>query len=202
VEFMKEVVPGIWSWSVFSETKRMDFNGFFIVGSSGNVLVDPPALRVEEQEGIKELGVPGAILLTNKDHVRTARECRSLFRADIGIHEMDAPFLEFRPDFQFRDGDCLPGSLVAVHIPDNKSPGETAFLHSAGGGALILGDAVIGRPGGDLSLLPAEKYADVDRAHAGLHKLLDHPFASVLMGDGPLTPVRGRSALERFLDRG
>lgn len=199
---MRNVLSGIHSWSVFNEARGIDFNGFFVQAPAGNVLIDPPTLRPEDEEEIERLGLPGAILLTNKDHVRMARECRDRFGAQIGISALDAPLIEFRPDFTFKDGDALPGSFVAVHVPGNKSPGETALLHPEGGGTLILGDALIGKPSGDLTLLPPEKYADPARARAGLRRLLEYPFRSILIGDGPLVPLRERAALERFLQHG
>lgn len=199
---MKEVLPGFHSWSVFIPERNLDFNGFFLVDSVENVLVDPPALSPADGREIIRLGAPGTILLTNRDHVRRSRECRDLFRCRIGIHELDAPLLDFQPDFVFGDGDPLPGSLSAVHVPDNKSPGETALLRTAGDGILILGDALIGTPSGGLTLLPPSKYRDLALTRAGLRRLLDHRFRSILIGDGPLTPIRGRSALERFVEEG
>jgi len=197
---MKELFAGIWTWSVFSTEKNLEFNGFLVADPSGNALIDPPQMEAEVRERMLRLGAPRTILITNKDHVRTSRECRDLLNARIGIHELDAPLLNFKPDFVFRDGDSLPGSLLAVHVPDNKSPGETAFLVPRAGGALILGDALIGKPAGELRLLPPEKYADAERARRGLIRLLNHSFDAVLVGDGMSIPSGGRMALQRYLD--
>jgi glyoxylase-like metal-dependent hydrolase (beta-lactamase superfamily II) len=197
---MKELCDGVWTWSAFSAEKNLDFNGFMVADSSGNVLIDPPRMEGEVRERMLQLGAPRTILLTNKDHVRASREFGDLLGARIGIHELDATFLDFKPDFVFRDGVSLPGALLAVHVPDNKSPGETAFLLRRGGGVLILGDALIGEPAGRLRLLPPGKYADAEKARRGLFRLLDHSFDAVLVGDGVCIPSGGRAALQRFLD--
>lgn len=197
---MKELFEGVWTWSVFSTEKNLNFNGFLVTDPSGNALIDPPRMDGEVREQLFRLGAPRSILLTNKDHVRTSRECRDLLEARIGLHELDAPFLDFKPDFVFRDGALLPASLLAVHVPNNKSPGETAFLLRRSGGVLILGDALIGKPAGELRLLPPEKYANAASARKGLIRLLDHSFDAVLVGDGVSLPSGGRMALQRFLD--
>jgi glyoxylase-like metal-dependent hydrolase (beta-lactamase superfamily II) len=197
---MRAVLPGIHSWSVFSEEKRLDFNGFLLVSPGGNVLIDPPRLDPQGEESLRRLGLPAVILLTNKDHRRSAPELRERYSARLGIHELDAPLLGIRPDFTFRDGEMLPGGARTVRVPDNKTPGETVFLLEREGGIAVLGDALIGRPDGGLSLLPPEKYADPVRAREGIRRLLEHPFRRILIGDGPLLPVRDRSALVRFLE--
>ena len=48
----------------------------------------------------------------------------------------------------------------------------------------IVGDALIGKPPGAVSLLPAEKYADITKAREGLRRLLKYNFDSLLVGDG------------------
>ena len=48
-------------------------------------------------------------------------------------------------------------------------------------------------------MLPAEKFADADRARDGIRSLLEQPFEAILVGDGTSIPVGGREALQRFL---
>jgi len=68
-------------------------------------------------------------------------------------------------------------------------------------GAIILGDALIGKPPGSFSLLPAEKYKDVAAARRGLRRLLEHSFDTVLVGDGASVIRDSRRAVEEFLTR-
>ena len=89
--------------------------------------------------------------------------------------------------------------LRVIRVPDGKSPGECCFLirHA---NALIVGDAVIGKPAGKLSMLPTEKFADAAKALAGVQSLLAYPFESLLLGDGAPIIEGGRSALKEFLE--
>lgn len=198
---MKEVLPGIFQWSVFSEEKGYDFNGHLLVSDGERVLIDPPPLPEADLARLKSRGPVSCILLTNRDHVREAAGLREQLAARVLIHELDAPLIELKADGVFRDGDRLPGGLEAVHVPDNKSPGETALYLSRHGGVMILGDALIGKPPGTLNLMPADKYADVAKARQGLRALTKKTFEAVLVGDGVSILKDGRKAVERFLQQ-
>ena len=190
----------LWTWSVFSEEKKLDFNGCLFRGSDGTVLIDPPHMEATDWGELSRESGSFHILLTNKDHLREAPRFRDELGAQIWIHEADADLLGASADVRFEDGERLPGGLRAVHVPDNKSPGETAFHLERHGGVLILGDALIGDPPGRLRLLPEAKYADVVRARQGLRVLLEPSYEVLLVGDG--TPIRkgGREAVRRFLE--
>jgi glyoxylase-like metal-dependent hydrolase (beta-lactamase superfamily II) len=68
-----------------------------------------------------------------------------------------------------------------------------------GKGVLIVGDALIGKPPGSVSLLPVEKYADAGKAHEGLRRLLKYNFDSLLVGDGASILTGAKQAVERLL---
>lgn len=195
---MKAVLPGIYQWSWFSQEKGYDFNGHFLVAGQEKILVDPPPMTPEDLEWLKKQGPMTCILLTNRDHVREAEHFRSVFSTKILIHEKDAPLIEVKPDGTYRGGDRLPGEWLAIHIPDNKSPGESALFLNRGRGILILGDALIGKPPGELNLMPPDKYADVAKARQGILVLLKYEFDTVLVGDGASVLMGGKQAVERF----
>jgi glyoxylase-like metal-dependent hydrolase (beta-lactamase superfamily II) len=197
---MQEIVPGIHTWSWFSEEKGIDFNGFFVRGPEGAVVIDPPPYGDADLDRMKQLGPPQAILLTNGHHLRNARDLAGQLGIPIRIHEADAAMIDPAPDGTFSDGDPLPAGLATIGIPDGKTPGETA-LHVPWANAIILGDALIGKPAGSLNLLPAGKFKDPAKARDGLRRLLEVPFDIVLVGDG--TPIlrRGKEALQEFLAR-
>ncbi len=197
---MKEIVPGIYSWSWFSEEKAMDFNGFFVRASGAAVIVDPPPYQNEDLHHMEQLGAPQAIVITNRHHIRKSRELAAHFRIPIQIHEADAALVEPRPERTFKDGDVLAAGVTAIGVPDSKSPGETA-LHVPWSNTLILGDALIGKPAGSLSLLPASKFKDTDKAREGLRRLLEIPFETILVGDGTSILRRGKEALQEFLSQ-
>ena len=198
---MDEVLPGIYRWSSFSEEKGYDFNGHFVIAEKERVLVDPPSIGEADLEWIGRHGPVDSILITNRDHVREAGLFRQRCSARILIHERDAPSVEVPVDGVFRDGDRLPGGFVAVPVPDNKSPGETALYLERDGGILILGDALIGKPPGQFNLMPAEKYADVQKAREGIRVLLSRPVLSVLVGDGVSILHKGRESILEFIQR-
>ncbi len=130
-----------------------------------------------------------------------AYEMRDWFGAEIHIHKSDAPLLKQPPDHTFDDGDILPGNLRAINIPDNKSPGETALLLSQGEGILFIGDAIIGWPRGEFSLLPTTIYKDPKKAREGIKVLLGYDYDTVLVGDGEPILEGGKGAINRFLGR-
>jgi len=67
-----------------------------------------------------------------------------------------------------------------IHVSGAKSPGECALLFPPAK-ALILGDALIGKPKGKLTMLPPEKFPDPSKAVEGVRALLEHAFDAVLV---------------------
>ena len=200
---MNEIVKDIYIWSVFSEEKKLNFNGYFIPTQHplfGNVVIDPPLVSDLDLAQMETLGSVQQILITNRNHIRWSCELRVKFNAEIRMNSADAQSEDMISDHNFGDGDMLAGFLKAVVIPDNKSPGETA-LYWEEKKILFLGDALIGKPPGEVSLLPPEKYADIEKARAGIKVLDPLNFNSVLMGDGEPILTSGKKAIVRFLDQ-
>jgi len=196
---MKRLLDGVHTWSIFSEEKQLDFNGLHLALAGSTVLVDPPPLTEDDAAAIEKLGRPSLIILTNKDHRRAAPAARDRFGAPIAIHELDRPLVDCEIDRTFGDGDTLAGALRVVRLSDAKSPGESALWWAARG-ILILGDALIGKPPGSLSLLPAAKFADAGRARAGVARLAEFPAIAVLVGDGVSILDDGAAVIRRFVD--
>jgi len=196
---MKEILPGIFQWSWFSQEKGLDFNGHLIVEGEERVIIDPPPMSPEDQRQIERHRPIQSILITNRDHVREAEACRKFFRAKVLVPEKDAPEMPIQVDGTYKNGESLPCRLKAIHIPDAKSPGECAFLLNRGKGVLILGDALIGKPPGQLNLLPPDKFADPKKAKEGLKVLLEASFDAALVGDGVSILIQGKQAVQDFL---
>ena len=200
---MDEILKDVYTWSVFSEEKKLNFNGYFIPTQHalfGNVVIDPPPVSDLDLAQMETLGSVQQILITNRNHIRWSRELQEKFDAEIRMNFADEQSEDMISDHNFGDGDMLAGFLKAVVIPDNKSPGETA-LYWEEKKILFLGDALIGKPPGDVSLLPPEKYADIEKARAGIKVLDPLNFNSVLMGDGEPILTGGKKAIVRFLDQ-
>ena len=169
---MKSLLPGIWQWSWFSEEKQLNFNGLLLTVGEHRILVDPPHLTPEASTMIRRQGQLDYIIVTNRDHAREAAACQAEFRCHLQVPDADAPHMDLKPTKTFKDGELLPGGIWVIHLQDQKSPGESALFLQQGKGVVIVGDALIGKPPGSLSLLPPEKYADLVKAKAGLRRLL------------------------------
>ncbi|HEX9794541.1 MAG TPA: MBL fold metallo-hydrolase [Planctomycetota bacterium] len=195
---MKEIAKGIHTWSVFSEEKGLAFNGWYLQTGGSAFLIDPPPMNEGQAAVLAKLPRPGMILITNKDHLRGAVGIRKQYWSQVLVHDQDLVALGCPVDGTFSDGDLLLGSMEVLHLPHGKSPGECAF-YWPGGKALVLGDALIGRPEGELSLLPDEKLADPAAFRAALRKLLERDVECVLVGDGTPILQDARGALERAI---
>lgn len=196
---MKQVLPGIWQWSWFSEEKQLDFNGLFLMVGEHKILVDPPPMTAEAGTFIRRNGPVDYLIVTNRDHAREAKTYQREFACHLIVPEADAPQMDLKPTKTFKDGELLPGGIWVIQLKDQKSPGESALFIQQGRGVLIVGDALIGKPVGFVSMLPAEKYADLGKAKEGLRRLLKYHFESLLVGDGVSILAGGKEAVERLL---
>jgi glyoxylase-like metal-dependent hydrolase (beta-lactamase superfamily II) len=197
---MKELLPGIHSWSVFSHDKKIDFNGHLVVNNDGCVLIDPPAPSSDAMVRMEQLGPPKAIIITNRHHTREAGIFAAHWKIPIMLHEADALDIPttVRLGGIYRNGDRLAAGLQVITLAGQKSPGESALL-CARSNAIILGDALLGKPEGKLCMLPDDKYSDPQAAREGLKRLLDFRYDAVLVGDGASILSGGRKVIEAFL---
>jgi hypothetical protein len=181
---MKQILPGIWQWSWFSDEKQLDFNGLFLTVGEHRILVDPPPMTAADVQQVQRSGRLDYILITNRDHLREAAAYKAEFACQLWLPETDAPQMDVKPDKMYKDGELLSGGIWAVHLHDQKSPGECALFIQQGKGIMIVGDALIGKPPGSVSMLAPEKYADPAKARDGLRRLLKYNFDTLLVGDG------------------
>ena len=199
---MKEILKDVYTWSIFSQEKGFNFNGWFILKQNplfGNIVIDPPQPSDDDLAQMRSLGGVNEIIITNRDHVRWSNELKKKFDAPIKMPSADSGLVEIDVDSTYDDGDALAGFLKAVHVPNNKSPGETALYWQVRK-ILILGDALIGEPQGEVSLLPSEKYADIALARDGILVLVDLDFDSLLLSDGQPIMKNGKMVLENFIE--
>lgn len=197
---MREILPGIYQWAWHSPEKNIDFNGHYITADGDAVLIDPPPFGDDDVAQIKRFGTPPTIVITNRHHGRQAAACRDLFRSTLLVPALDAPFFTMTIDGTYSPGDRLPCGFLAVAVADSKSPGETALYHPDRK-LILIGDALIGKPSGELSFLPQAMFADMSRARAGIRSLLALDFDTVLVGDGESIFKGAKSAMARALER-
>ncbi|HEY6910753.1 MAG TPA: hypothetical protein VI356_15345 [Myxococcales bacterium] len=190
----REILPGILTWQWFSERHGYDFNGYLLRDGAGNVAVDPVEMPDDVLDQLAREGV-ARIVLTNRNHFRAAAKLKQTTSARVAVHSADAAFV--RKQGVEVDDDLQPGARVAgfeVLDASGKSPGEVA-LWSADRRILVVGDACVGKPPGQLALLPAKVIDDLPRLQESLRRLSDLPAASVLVGDGFPVLRSGREAL-------
>jgi glyoxylase-like metal-dependent hydrolase (beta-lactamase superfamily II) len=189
------VLEGIHRWSVWNEPRKLWFNGHLLHVGEQWVAIDPVELSDEVVAAIEALGKPSLCVITNRDHERAAAAFGERFGARVVVPRHDAaamaPAIAEHP---FHPGDVLAGELRAIAVADAKSPGETA-LHWPARRLLVLGDAAVGRPAGALSMLPADKFADLPAARAGVAQLAELDIDILLVGDGEDLLTGGTAAL-------
>jgi uncharacterized cupin superfamily protein len=190
----------IYSWSIFSEMRQIDFNGHLWVRPEGNILIDPVPMIDSDLDQFDKLGGAALIVITNRDHEREAESFRKRTGAKIVIHEADADGLEIPADRRIADEEEIVPGLQAIHLCYGKSPGEIA-LHFPEKRAVLSGDLVVGEPIGLLMLLADEKLADPPKAALELRKILALPFDAILVGDGHSILQDARQRLVECLQR-
>jgi glyoxylase-like metal-dependent hydrolase (beta-lactamase superfamily II) len=180
---MKEILSGIFTWPWFSQPHGYDFNGYLVRRPEGNLCIDPVEPVEEVFEELERFGV-AKILLTNRNHSRSANDVRARTRARTAIHPADAPHA--RSQGTEIDDELDPGRKVGpflvVGVP-GKSAGEVAF-HWPERRILIVGDAVIGNPPGHCGLLPDRVVDDPALLRASVRDLRALDFETLLVGDG------------------
>ena len=199
---MDEILKNVYTWSKYSDEKKLNFNGHFIVSQHplfGNVVIDPPQASNSDLEQMESLGFVQHIIITNRDHIRRSEEFQQKFGADIQINTNDITGSAIVSDRNFNHGDMIAGFLQAVVIPDNKTPGETA-LFWADREILFLGDALIGKPPGIVTLLPEEKYDDIVKAKAGIRILQNLDYKHLLLGDGESILRKGKEVVSKYFN--
>ncbi|MEX5212536.1 MAG: hypothetical protein NW703_00070 [Nitrospiraceae bacterium] len=197
---LKPILPNVWQWSWFSQEKQLDFNGLLLAVGEHRVVVDPPPLAPDEAGQVRRGGRIDYVVVTNRDHLREAVAYQRDWQCHLYVPELDAPQMDVTPTRTYKDGELLPGGIWAVHLRDQKSPGECALFIQQRAGIMIVGDALIGRPPGSLSMLPTEKYADPNLAKEGLRRLLKYQFETILVGDGMSLMTGAKTAVEACLN--
>jgi glyoxylase-like metal-dependent hydrolase (beta-lactamase superfamily II) len=201
---LKEILPDLYSWSQYSEEKKLDFNGYLIIGKDESIIIDPPDLENDDEASLKSIidqhvSCPlKGILLTNVHHERASDSLRNRFSVPVWVNERDKNGLEVSSNNSFNGEDHLFCDIQAIQLDHQKSPGETAF-YMRDKKMMIVGDALIGKAPGQLSMLPPDKYQDAVKAKAGLGKLMNYEFDTLLVGDGVSILKGAKQAVATFL---
>lgn len=180
---METILGDVLTWSWFSEPHGYNFNSILLRDPRGNICVDPVEPNDQVLGELVRLGV-SRILITNRNHVRAANKIRERTGARAYIHPDDAAYAKGQGavlDGELREGEKI-GALEVIGV-SGKSPGEVALLWPDRN-ALIVGDAVIGNPPGQLNLLRERVMDDPARLRHSVEQLLSLDFDTILVGDG------------------
>ena len=173
----------LFGWSIFDESRNIDFHGIAWVRGGGNVIVDPVPMSAHDEAHLRELGGAAMIVITNSDHVRAAAALAETFGARILGPRGEQDCFPIRCEGWLGDGETVVSGLIAYTVSGSKTPGELALVLE--GSTLVTGDLIRAHEGGRLSLLPDTKLADPGAARSSARRLAALPgIDAVLVGDG------------------
>ena len=173
----------LFGWSVFQESKNIDFNGTVWVRPQGNIVIDPMPLSDHDRAHLESLGGAAWIVVTNSDHVRASREIAAWSGARLAAPAAERDGWPFECDRWLEDGDEFVSGLSILAMEGSKTPGELALVIE--GGTLVTGDLVRSHQGGSLMILPDGKLASRAAAVGSVRRLAQLPgLEAVIVGDG------------------
>ena len=189
----------LFGWSVFDESRNIDFHGLAWVRGGGNVLVDPMPMSAHDEAHLHALGGAATIVVTNSDHTRDAVGLAQRFGAKMLGPRGERDGFPIPCDGWLGQGDTVVPGLVVHEVAGSKTPGELALTLE--GTTLITGDLIRAHEGGRLCLLPDAKLTDSDAARSSARRLAALPgIEAVLVGDGWPVFRHGAEALRELVD--
>jgi hypothetical protein len=190
-----EIVPGVHHWTV--EDDRIDglrSDAYALVDVDGTVtLVDP--LPIDEAV-LRKLGKLDAIVLTAGNHQRSSWRLRKAFKVPVWAPE-GAQGLEEKPDAEYKNGDTLPGRLMAYQTPGPTEAMYTLWRekpHSV----VFISDLLSHSKRGTPTFVPGEYQDEPLRTRTSIRRILDHlPLETVCFAHGaPILKDGARHLLE------
>jgi hypothetical protein len=190
--------PTLFGWSVFDESRNVDFNSVLWTGPAGNVVIDPLPLSAHDDAHLRALGGARFVIVTNSDHVRDTRGFAERTGARVLGPRAERAAFPVACDGWLADGDEPVPGLQVFELSGSKTHGELALLLD--GHTLVTGDLVRAHQGGRLNLLPDGKLGDRPLAVASARRLSELPsIEAVLVGDGWPIFRDGKRALEELV---
>jgi len=161
-------------------------------------LIDPVALSNHDWKHLESLGGVTWIVLTNSDHVRSAKEIADQTYAKIAGPVAEKEHFPIYCDRWLSDGDELVPGLKVLELEGSKTPGELALLLEET--TLITGDLVRAYRAGGLEVLPDEKLVNKQKVVASVRRLAAlEKVEAVLVGDGWSVFRDGRDRLKELV---
>lgn len=195
---MKELIPGVFFWSAYRDLIGEVVYSHYVVGA--RAVIDPmlPEEGLDWFEGERQ---PERVVLSQRHHWRDSEA----FGVEVLCQEDGVALLEEgREATPFAYGEEPAPGIVAHPVWPSGWPGETA-LHLPDANALLIADAVIRNPeDGSLKFVSDELLGDDPEEarrelSAGLAKLAELEFDTLLLAHGAPRVVGGRDELRDFL---
>jgi hypothetical protein len=211
----REILPGLLHWTSAHPKIRIEVSSYWI--EAPRVLLDP-LLPEGGIDGLRALGTPEHVILSNRHHWRHSSEIVAAFGCPVwcnalGLHELarEAGIEHVRG---FRAGELLPSGIES-HEVGVLCPDETALrIPLAGGACLAVADGVVrfgeeGRGDGPLGFVPdaliagtpAQVAAVKDGLKAAYRRLCDLDWDTLLLAHGLPLVGDGREQLRAFAGR-
>lgn len=193
-----EVAPNGYLWHNYDATVKADLFSSALKTEDGLCLVDPIPLRADALAQLIGNGKVAAIIVTNENHRRAADQFAA--RWDLPIAAQPATY-GASPPAKFHaltDGESIATNIKVISI-DGAPPGEIALHHSAGEGAMVIGDGLINFAPHGFSLLPAKYCSNAKQMRRSLDKLLEYKFEMMLFAHGDPILSGARARLEILL---
>ncbi|HTI72146.1 MAG TPA: hypothetical protein VMF06_19375 [Candidatus Limnocylindria bacterium] len=149
------IAPGIHRWSAFSPGHKVELSSHSVLHAGVLFVFDPIPISPEILDWFPTPVAPSAIILTNQNHPRAAREWQERF--DCPIWGPGGAIVETSQVRRF-DVDPWPWNDWEICPLPGGAPGETVVYLSARKLA-VFGDAVVNLAGRKLELLP-DKYCE------------------------------------------
>jgi hypothetical protein len=198
VDDFQHVSAGLWFWQGYEPSVKTDLCSCAVLSGPGLYFIDPIPLGAEPLAELSAAAQPAGMILTNGNHERAAAEYRKRFNVPVFAHEEARGEFDIEADHWIADGATIGGDLTAVQLP-GAPRGEIAIHSAAGGGVMLMGDALVNIEPRGFGFLPDKYCADAKLMKVSLRKLLQFSFDAMTFAHGLPVVSGAKKRLEQLL---
>lgn len=198
---MDEVIDGVLHWSAHHDGIDQTVHSHLHVASGA---VFDPLLPAGGVDALAAAGLPSAVLLSNRHHLRHGARLAEAYGIPIRCHEAGLHAFSGGPEVAgFAFGDTVADGVRALEL-GVLTPEDTVFHLDAGPGALLFADGLMRRDG-ELCFVPDGLMGDdPEGVRRGLRARLaalaeEEDFDVLLFAHGEPLRSGGKDALRTFL---
>lgn len=196
---LNRLFPGLFIWQEYSSAVKTELFSSAIVTAAGLYVVDPIPLAREGLAQLMDVAPIRGVIVTNVNHRRAASDYAERFVAPIFAHAQSFSERERLCLIEIDHGQRIGNELEVITI-EGAPLGEIALYHSADGGTLIVGDALINFEPYGFTLLPRKYCRNAREMRRSLRKLLAHQAERLLFAHGTPILSGARARLQQLLD--